>query len=418
MILGQRLVFYQLVLVASAALGIYARSALAVIPVGFYPVTVANSTSTQINGGTPDGSRFVGTIVRPDRTGQIFFWDPVGGTQLVPEPAGAWVAAADISADGTTVVGHMSSTFLEQAYRWTSSGGYEPLGTLSADLGFNYSYASSVSADGSVVVGLSQTSNSEDAFRWERSTGMVDLGTLGTSNPFYPARSAANRISGDGSMIIGGTTVVGLDEQQMARWNKATGWENLGSVPESPRSAQATGMNTDGSIVVGSDQGANYYGTIWTAAAGVQALPQLAGYSVDSADHVSDDGRLITGYVTSPQRAVVWLKIGGSYQIELADDYLQQLGFNLLGWKIANVTSLSPDGRIWAGSAVDATGLRHGYVAVLPVPEPTGIFVVSIALGALTVVRPGRKRRHHCHSRKGKEGARPPIVPVQRPALT
>ncbi|WP_181952576.1 hypothetical protein [Vulcaniibacterium gelatinicum] len=69
-------------------------------------------------------------------------------------PGGTNSFAADVSADGTVVVGSSDSEgeMVGTAFRWTVAEGMRSLGTLPGD---DYSFADAVSADGRVVVGSS-----------------------------------------------------------------------------------------------------------------------------------------------------------------------------------------------------------------------------------------------------------------------
>jgi probable HAF family extracellular repeat protein len=71
--------------------------------------------------------------------------------------------AYGVSADGSVVVGWLTTPQGDRAFRWTASGGMQDLGTLGGD----YSEASGVSADGAVVVGgATNAAGYYRAFRW------------------------------------------------------------------------------------------------------------------------------------------------------------------------------------------------------------------------------------------------------------
>jgi probable HAF family extracellular repeat protein len=108
-------------------------------------------------------------------------------------------AGFGVSADGAVVVGWAENAAgFYRAFRWTSSGGMQDLGTL----GGGGSWANGVSADGAVVVGGSYNAARQwRAFRWTASGGMQDLGTL----PGYD-RSYASDVSADGAVVVGGLT--------------------------------------------------------------------------------------------------------------------------------------------------------------------------------------------------------------------
>jgi probable HAF family extracellular repeat protein len=112
------------------------------------------------------------------------------------DPGGGESSAYSVSADGTVAVGASSTG---NAFRWTSAGGMQDLGTL----GGYGSAAYDVSANGSVVVGDASTSSgARRAFRWTASTGMQNLSTT------YSVGSGsylvyANAVSADGLHVVG-----------------------------------------------------------------------------------------------------------------------------------------------------------------------------------------------------------------------
>src|SRR5437016_6172150 len=93
---------------------------------------------------------------------------------LLPSGTGA-SAALGVSADGAFVVGSAASPRSSngaEAYRWSPSGGIEPLGDLPGG-NFN-SFATSCSGNGSLVSGLAEPGGSNTAaFRWTSATGMT-----------------------------------------------------------------------------------------------------------------------------------------------------------------------------------------------------------------------------------------------------
>jgi probable HAF family extracellular repeat protein len=114
------------------------------------------------------------------------------------DPGGGESAAYSVSADDSAVVGVASNG---NAFRWTSAGGMQDLGTLG---GFG-SAAYDVSDNGSVVVGDASTAGgARRAFRWTASGGMKNLsstysGSIGSGSYLI----YANAVSGDGVHVVG-----------------------------------------------------------------------------------------------------------------------------------------------------------------------------------------------------------------------
>jgi probable HAF family extracellular repeat protein len=121
-----------------------------------------------------------------------------------------------------------------------------------------YSHAYGVSAYGGVIVGeFIKNANSQfRAFRWTRATGMQDLGTLPGGN-----WSVAYDVTADGSVIVGSSTY-GFDGSARAfRWTKARGMEDLNItyaklvLTQGSLLTSARAISRDGRFIVG--QGLN-----------------------------------------------------------------------------------------------------------------------------------------------------------------
>jgi probable HAF family extracellular repeat protein len=135
-------------------------------------------------------------------------------------------SARDVSADGSVVVGHMSSG--GTIFRWTATEGVSLLG--------GPSIADGISADGLVIVG--------GGSRWTEESGWEGLGRDG--DPF----GLELAVSGDGSVIVGRPSML---------WTRATGFVNLQEFllrrgVESVRGwtlTRANDISADGRTIVG-----------------------------------------------------------------------------------------------------------------------------------------------------------------------
>jgi probable HAF family extracellular repeat protein len=209
-------------------------------------------------------------------------------------------SAADVSADGSVVVGESRSPYeFIEAFRWTQKDGMIGLGSLTGSFAFA-SEARGVSADGSVVVGVS----SNQAFRWTQAGEMVGLNDLPGGNFF----SVANAVSGDGSVIVGwSSSELGAEA---FRWTETGAMIGLGHLPGS-FSNEAMGVSGDGSVIVGkSDSESGQEAFIWDMTHGMRSLKtvliedfklDLIGWKLDIATEVSADGLTIVGYGTNPE---------------------------------------------------------------------------------------------------------------------
>ena len=162
------------------------------------------------------------------------------------------------------------------------------------------SWAFATSADGAVVAGMSGL----EAFRWTADGGMVGLGDLvgGSYN------SRADATSADGSVVVGGGS--SASGAEAFRWTEATGMVGLGDLPGGYFYSQARAVSADGSVVVGnSASGSGTQAFLWTVDDGMCSMHDLltthlgldlAGWSLNSALGISDDGTVVVGEGRNP----------------------------------------------------------------------------------------------------------------------
>jgi probable HAF family extracellular repeat protein len=174
-----------------------------------------------------------------------------------------------VSGDGAAVVGQLSRLGSDtRAFRWTSSGGMQDLGTL----GGADSEVFAASGDGSAIIGrASNASGNYRPFRWT-AAGMQDLPS---SPPEFVSGDALD-VSTDGNAVVG---VFGFAE----RWTVAGGLEDLGSF-------SSRGISSDGRVVVGN----NAHAVRWTPTGGLQDLGTVGG-TESFADDASGDGSVVVG---------------------------------------------------------------------------------------------------------------------------
>jgi len=104
---------------------------------------------------------------------------------------------------------------------------------------------------------------------------------------------------------------------------------------------------------------------------------------------VSGDGSVIVGVDydgSSGASAIFWDEANGLRGLE---DVLQvDLGLDLTGWRLWDVTGVSADGTVIVGYGTNPLGRSEGWVAVIP--EPSSL--VLLTMGILTLV--ARRDRH------------------------
>jgi len=281
------------------------------VDLGFLPDThesIALSVSA-------DGSTVVG-YGRLSVTTEAFRWtqsDGMVGLGFLPEGS-LESYADDVSADGSIVVGGSSTAEDErfEAFRWTQSDGMVGLGYLP---GHSESCAFGVSANGSIVVGRSETGegveNKSEAFRWTQNEGMVGLGFLSDGD----LRSGATDVSNDGSIVVG-YSVSSSGYAEAFRWTRSGGMVGLGYLAGYSVSV-ASAVSADGCTVVGnSGSGDKTEAFIWDKKNGMRNLRELlidvcgldlSGWTLERATGISSDGKIIVGIGMGPNGNQGWI---------------------------------------------------------------------------------------------------------------
>lgn len=239
----------------------------------------------------------------------------------------------------------LASSALVAAATAVRAEDFQGLGTL----GGTYSAANGVSGDGTVVVGESfLTGNfASHPFRWTQSGGMADLGTLGGTS------GAATGASSDGAVVAGFSYLAGNTTSHAFRWTQSGGLVDLGTLGGT--FSVANGLSSDGSVVVG-DSAIVGFGTHafrWTQGGGIADLGTLGG-QFSWAYSVSGDGAVAVGASTIVGNAAIhifrWTQSGG-----MAD-------LGTLGGPSGAATAVSRDGAVVAGfSAVTGNTAEHAF---------------------------------------------------------
>ncbi len=155
------------------------------------------------------------------------------------------------------------------------------------------------------------------------------------------------------------------------------GFVNPNDLPSSnPVSISPNGMYICGSgFTPDNGSGAIY----WDSDLNIHVVPSnlAIGLGMDSANAISNDGRVIVGHggvftnyygwVYTPETGAVFL-----------DDYLASHGVMFpAGWRSWQATSLSADGTVIGGMAVGPNNQLQGFIAT--VPAPGTVFLLCLA---------------------------------------
>jgi len=206
------------------------------------------------------------------------------------------------------------------------------LGTLPLETA---SAAQGVSGDGTVVVGgLLDDGDSEPAFRWDESAGLAALTLLPGATT-----SVARGVNADGSVIVGtsfdGTT------RSAVRWVEGAGVSSLGTLVGGGDS-EATAVNADGSKIAGFALDSSGYRRAfrWSEGTGLENLGTLAGGDASWARAIDADGGVIVGGASVPSsviggtsHAFRWLEGSGMTDLGVLDglDWSEAYGVNADG---------------------------------------------------------------------------------------
>lgn len=279
--------------------------------------------------------------------------------------------AQAINADGTAMAGSYYTADRDRAFRWTTGGGIQDLGTLA---GATYGASAwGISLDGSVVSGTSSSTNGDRAYRWTEAGGMQDLGVLAGGG-----YSFGLGLSGDGS------AVTGLSESATGErafvWTSGGGMQELIGGDGEPSAGFAISRN--GSVVAGY---CGMFAARWQDGA-FQSLGSLEGGTFSTAYCVSGDGLSAGGFsddASGELSATLWTASLGMVDLNV---YLASLGVDMAGWRLTTTTGISADGRTLVGVGV-FDGEERGWVATIPAPGTAGV------LGLAGLLASRRRRR-------------------------
>ena len=229
-----------------------------------------------------------------------------------------------ISGDGNTVVGNSWAdpsngngyTVYAHGFVWNATDGNIDLGSLYANENRS-TRANAVSNDGSVIVGLQDLNGPWKSAVWRKNPAggyfpneflLVDPN--GSPTDEFNQLGECSAVSGDGNWIGGEGSYSNGNQPWI--WSQSTGLINLGDLTEGIGYGRVSGINPDGSIVIGwFDQG---WGMptipfIWTPTGGIEDFRDFVTntllYDTGSNDiwipnAMSLNGKYITGWGVDP----------------------------------------------------------------------------------------------------------------------
>lgn len=340
--------------------------------------TVRSFTNLAPAGVSGDGTTLVGTLILSSfpsvelRSAVVRFDQPL---TLLAQPAGVISSSATaLNVDGTIVVGSLPAT--GSGFVSTNGGPVVPTdGPALVD----------VSADGTVRItagarqvgaGPLESFPNLDAFTSLNATGLSASGAA--------AALTCNRFESGGGYGYGYSPGPSINIDRAARWTATGGTESLGVLPGGEDSF-ALGISADGAVVVGESERLVDPGDIrnrpfrWTADGGMQELPMLPGTSARGvASSASADGSVVVGQCDDV--AFVWDATRGTRDLR---QVLVANGQDVASWSFLSAEHVSDNGRVVVGRAINELGETVTYVAdiefVCTPPASAGSVTLRVA---------------------------------------
>ncbi len=307
---------------------------------------------------------------------EAFVWASETGMQGIGDfPTGDFYSyASATSADGSYTIGNGTVDVAGiDGYRWNSITGMEAIGYLPDDpYQPRYSSASGVSGDGKIVVGGSRSISGNEAFRWTEDGGIEGLGQMsGAPIPNYYANIATD-ISADGQVIVGHSRSAIATEP--FRWTVDEGMVGLGFLSGLIVSNYANAVSADGLTIVGYSSGSG--GWRWTEATGMLPLSTTLSFgSKLIPNDVSREGSVIVGtkVANGTGTAFIWDSTSGTQTL---NDFLEtSYGLPTNGWSLQSAEGISEDGKIIVGHGINPEGRTEAWLIDLRVPEPSSLLL-------------------------------------------
>ena len=310
-------------------------------------------------------------------------WTAAGGRQEYGTLERPYGTAMGISGDGSTLTGFSSApgAFNQQAFRQVGSGPAESLGVQS---GYTNSVGVGASTDGNTIVGYSwrgpEASRVRQPFRWTATGGMQPLGFLQPDG--YSAEPLD--MSADGRTIVGSS--FGESDPFAPHafvWREGIGYVGLmvpgtdGGLVPAPR---ASAVGASGRWITGVTTIPGATVLIRWDNLEPEVIGAAPGYRSVRPRDITAQGSMIVGNVSNPtgggpeQQAMIWSE---SFGFSPLREFLANSGVVFPpGTSLVDCFAISPDGQSFAGIGGDNGQLR-GFVATIPSPYAGGALGMS-----------------------------------------
>jgi uncharacterized membrane protein len=320
-----------------------------------------------------DGSVVVGRVSTDEVKQALFRWTRERGaiTIIEPLPGDDTTRLLALSDDGGTVLGLSEQSEFDappssRLVVWTEGSGARAIENLPGYPSCTAEFANFDPTHGFVAAGACSNEVESESFLWTGQEALVALGPADALDGY--AAHGAVAVTADGSVAVGVAT--GPDNAGRGyRWTEAEGFEFL-ELPEGYTSSRVgwpgEALSADGSVVAGTLDSEVYRAFRWSDDAGTVVLPPLEGHDVSSASAVSPDGSVVAGISrrgTMDQTAVYWLADGVPHRIA---DGLEAHGIELGAGKLQSVRAVMTPLAFLGYGAKDELGTELMWRATLP----------------------------------------------------
>ena len=223
-----------------------------------------------------------------------------------------------------------------------------------------------ISHDGHTMVGFDWNGCSVQAMRWTESAGtwtpqqLELIGAQFPDNP-NPPSNRATVVSGNG-LVAAGWAQTDLVDRWPAVWQADGTGSLLASGVSSDTPGEILGINTDGSILVGTWGGQGFIATAGTVNF-IESLPSNDPFANTYPQAIVANGQLVFG--GSGAQAFVWTAGASTRRLQ---DIATAAGVKIpQGVTLLTVKAASEDGTIVIGQAINAQARTYAYVLKLPV---------------------------------------------------
>ncbi len=314
-----------------------------------------------------------GTVLVGTDLGEVVIWSSSKGRRQIATDAIPLAISSDGSVVGGYFITGIGST--EDGFLWTQEDGVRPMravfGSVPGTYKLNDQRVIGLSEDGSTVVGSAQYDTgqpfgyrAQEAYRWSRVGGFESLGPSDNNDEACDL-SGATAVSGDGSVTVGWRNIDGCLVEAM-RWTGSS-VQGLGFL-EGGWESRATAVSADGSAIVGWNWRSqdNREAFRWTSLGGMEGLGFLdGGWAYSHARDISGDGSVVVGEASSDDAVVAFIWTAEEGMRRLQDVLEEEYEADLQGWTLTSAEAVSDDGRTITGRGLSASGFNGTYRVVL-----------------------------------------------------